>query len=54
MRFAWASTRIGERLVHLAFQRDHDQSMLEFSWDGETPETALDSAKLLRDRLVGQ
>ncbi|WP_264940627.1 hypothetical protein [Sphingomonas caeni] len=54
LEFRWASARIKRNIVHLSFDRcglrpeDHEQRILEFSWDGESVESARDRALSFR------
>lgn len=52
LHFQWSSARIGRGLVHLSFFGEGEQRLLEFSWDGETVQSAVDRAHLfLRERF---
>lgn len=42
--FNWASARIQRGLVHLSFFDGREQRLLDFSWDTETLQSALDRA----------
>lgn len=46
--FMWASTRIARGTVHLSFERDEAQVLLEFGWDGADVEAAVRRARWLR------
>jgi hypothetical protein len=43
--FDWASARVREGFITLSFSGGASQRLLEFSWDGRTPEDALVNAK---------
>ncbi|ATY31886.1 hypothetical protein [Sphingomonas psychrotolerans] len=45
LAFQWASARIAKNLVHLSFQDGDEQRLLEFSWDGNTVESAVDRGR---------
>ena len=50
--FDWASARITEGVMTLSFTKSGTQKLLEFSWDGKTPDEALAGAKrLYRERV---
>ncbi|MEE2922690.1 MAG: hypothetical protein VYC38_13075, partial [Pseudomonadota bacterium] len=46
--FKWASARIKANVIHLSYAKDFEQRLLELSWDGETEESALKSARSFR------
>lgn len=48
LRFQWASTRIQENTVCLAYKNGDEQRVFEFVWDGETEISALKGARLFK------
>ncbi len=43
--FGWASARIADGTITLSFNRAGDQRLYKFSWDGLSPESALENAR---------
>ncbi|MGV2018192.1 hypothetical protein [Agrobacterium sp. 22-223-1] len=53
-KYDWASTRIKPGVVNMSVTKDSQQRLLEFSWDGDTIESALARGRqLLQERFDG-
>ena len=48
-KFDWASSRAQEGVITLSFSRNGTQKLLEFPWDGRSPEQALEGARQFYD-----